>query len=882
MSIAATKLDNEVEQQDVPKATPMMQQFLAIKASYPDYLLFYRMGDFYELFFEDAIVAAKTLDISLTHRGKHLGQEIPMCGVPHHSSDQYLHRLIKQGFKVAICEQMEDPAEAKKRGSKSVVKREVTRVVTAGTLTEEALLESSTSNFLLAINKVREEMALAWVDISTGEFFYSSTKAQNITAEIARIAPKEILISEKLHNDTSLETLFNDYKKIITPYVNSLFESTKGERKLKSYYNILSLDSYGAFNHAELGVCGALLEYVELTQIDKLPYLSTPKKFENHHHMQIDSQTRANLELTRTLSGEYKGSLLNILNRTTTSAGGRLLYQHLASPLMDVEAINSRLDNIDFFIKNHEIMERMRTVLQAIPDIERCLSRLHMQRGGPRDIIAIRAGLKASLSILNLLENNNIDLTPAIQRFIGELGDHSLLTELLENAFKNEVGFHARDGGFIRDGYDAKLDDFRNIKENSLQMREELRESYSKATNIQNLKIKENNVIGMFIEVTPQHIDKVPEDFIHRQTLGSAARFTTVELRELESKIINAKSYAIEHELYLFEQISTQITTQADEIILTAQAIAALDVAISHAQLALIANYARPVVDNSDEFKIISGRHPVVECNVKEDFISNNCFLNKESGHLWLITGPNMAGKSTFLRQNALIAIMAQMGCYVPAQEAHIGLIDKVFSRVGAADDLARGRSTFMVEMVETATILNHATEKSLVILDEIGRGTATFDGLSIAWAVVEYLHNINKSRGLFATHYHEITALADQLENLTCHTVKVTEWKEDIIFMHEVIDGVADRSYGIHVGKLAGLPKDVIKRANSIMKLLQESDSKSVSRNLSSELPLFAQNSGIKEKKDSEIEKYLARTDIDDLSPKQALELLYDLKGKL
>jgi DNA mismatch repair protein MutS len=883
MADTAVKIDaEEIMPAVVHTVTPMMKQFFAIKQVHQEYLLFYRMGDFYELFFDDAIKAADALDISLTHRGKHMGEPIPMCGVPHHSSDQYLHKLIKCGFKVAICEQLESPIEAKKRGAKSVVKRDVTRIVTAGTLTEDALLNSNSSNYLLAINKLRDEMALAWVDISTGDFSYCAVEVASLAAEIARINPTEILLPEKLVMDKQFDAVFADYKRLLTPYVASLFESSKGERKLKSFYGVKSLDAFGAFTKTSMGVCGALLEYVELTQLANIPRLAPPKVFVVQQYMQVDAATRANLELTRTTAGEYKGSLMHTLDKTVCNAGARLFYQHLSSPLMDAVVINGRLANVEFFANNAYIRDEIRSALRAVPDMERALSRLHMGRGSPRDLLAIREGLKQALVISDVLEHSGLDVADGVSRFMHELGSHDELVNYLQAALNDEVGFHARDGGFVRDEFDAKLDDYRNARANGAQRKEEMRAQYAEDCNIPTLKIKENNVIGMFVEVTPQHVEKIPDSYIHRQTLGSAARYTTPELKELESLIINAKGYALEHEMHLFVELTAKVLAAGDEVVLTAHALAGLDVAAANAELAIANNYTRPKVDSSLAFYIRAGRHPVVERMVDDNFISNDCDLQDEQ-RLWLITGPNMAGKSTFLRQNALIALMAQMGCYVPAESAHVGVIDRVFSRVGAADDLARGRSTFMVEMVETATILNHATEKSLVILDEIGRGTATYDGLSIAWAVVEYLHNHNKSRGLFATHYHEMTVLADELESLSCHTMKVREWKDDVIFLHEVMAGVADRSYGIHVGKLAGLPKAVVKRAEAVLTQLQKNDSAKVGAS-SADLPLFAQAMSTMNEpaEPSTVEVALADIAVDDLSPRQALDALYELKSKL
>ena len=877
----------EVEVTAKTPVTPMMAQFLTIKEAHPDYLLFYRMGDFYELFFEDALVASEALDIALTHRGKHLGKDVPMCGVPHHNSEHYLHKLIRKGFKVAICEQMEDPKEAKKRGSKAVVKREVVRIITPGTLTEDTLLDSRVSNYLAALSQQHGALALAWVDISTGGFHTSSITPKNLSAELSRINPQELLIPESLWENNEYFQKLGDWRAILTPYANSFFDSGKGERKLKAYYEVASLEAYGNFAKGELGASGALLEYLELTQKGKLPRLSPPKQHNTQHIMAIDASTRTNLELVRTTSGEYKGSLLSVIDKTVTGAGGRLLHSYLSTPLMEAGAINNRLDNIAFYIEQTDIRKAIREVLQSLPDMERALSRLYLRRGGPRDLTAIREGLQQVLEVSEILEFSKIsgEVPANVKACKDALGNHDTLRNLLQSALKEAVGVHARDGNFITEGYHPKLDEYRQAQQDSRRLKEKLREQYCKETNIKSLKIKENNVIGCFIEVTPQYSDKVPDYFVHRQTLGSALRYTTPELKELEHRIINAKGYALELEIQLFEGLVEEVVKQAEAVTIAAQAMAGLDVATALAVLALEHNYIRPKVDNSSAFLVEAGRHPVVECMTEEDFIPNDCKLEDQQ-RLWLITGPNMAGKSTFLRQNALITIMAQMGSFVPADKAHIGTVDRVFSRVGASDNLARGQSTFMVEMVETAVILNHATKRSLVILDEIGRGTATYDGLSIAWAVIEHLHHKNCCRTLFATHYHELTTLASKLDSLSCHTVRVKEWKGKVIFMHEVVDGVADRSYGIHVGKLAGLPPSVLKRAEQVLYTLQQDKSHSSMAKLAEDLPLFASVAcdtpdGFAEVGGSEVEQMLQEANLDDLTPRQALELLYELKGK-
>jgi len=884
--------------QDVANATPMMQQFFAIKQEHQDYLLFYRMGDFYELFFHDAIIAVEVLDIALTHRGKHAGEPIPMCGVPYHSSEQYLHRLIKSGYKVAVCEQMEDPKEAKKRGSKAVVHREVTRIITPGTLTEDSLLEARSANYLCALASNRQELAIAWLDISTGEFCTLPVTKENLTANIARIEPQEILLPAPLLEDDTIYRALSDWKALQTTHVSSFFESGKGERKLKLAFNVSSIEAFGNFTRPELGACGALLEYLELTQKGSMPRLQPPRQTTTRQFMGIDAATRRNLELTHTLTGSHKGSLMNMIDRTVTSPGTRLLAQFIATPLLDSSIIASRQDVVSFLIDNESLRTQLRDTLKKAPDMERALSRLHLKRGTPADLTIIRDGLAQALTASQLLESiPTSDIPEMLKNLRLQLGCHDELRILLQQALTDTVAIRTNEGGYIREGFDPKLDEFRNTGQEANILKDELRDKYSSESGIPSLKIKTNNVLGMFIEVTPQNSSKVPDYFVHRQTLAGQVRYTTPELRELEHKIVNAKGYALSLEVEIFEKLCALSCDHAQSLSATAQSLASLDVFAALSEIAKELNYSRPKVDNSNAFSIVGGRHPVVEQVTEDSFIPNDCDMS-QSQKLWLITGPNMAGKSTFLRQNALLTILAQTGCFVPADSAHIGIVDQVFSRVGAADDLARGRSTFMVEMVETATILNQATEKSLVILDEIGRGTATFDGLSIAWAVVEHIHDVISCRGLFATHYHELTSLVSRLKQLSCHTVKVKEWKGDVIFLHQVVPGVADRSYGIHVGKLAGLPRPVLKRAEEVLKVLETGDNGNAIARLAEDLPLFSHQPYLTTQEESEnsttdtndslsgndkkIFLLLKELQPDSMTPREALDALYKLKDTL
>ncbi|MCW9033233.1 MAG: DNA mismatch repair protein MutS [Rhodospirillales bacterium] len=871
--------------------TPMMAQFMEVKAAHPDSLLFYRMGDFYEMFFEDAVKAAAALDITLTKRGKHNGEDIPMCGVPVHSHESYLSRLIRKGFRVAVCEQMENPAEAKKRGNKSVVKRGVTRVITQGTLTEDTLLDARKHNYLAAIAEAQGKLGLAWLDLSTGAFQLQPVARPTLGAALARIDPGELLVSDRLIQQEDLFETFNDWTHILTPQPSSRFDSGNGAKRLEDLFKVKTLDAFGSFTRPELAAGGALVDYVELTQKGKAPRVNAPTRLTEGATMEIDAATRRNLELSMTLTGERQGSLLASIDRTVTGAGARLLSAHLAAPLADPEAIIGRLDMVAWFVDAARNREIVHGYLRKCPDMERALSRLALGRGGPRDIKGIGQGLALTAQLKETLGGE--DLPQGLTKAVEDLGFHADLVDRLNRALAEELPLNARDGGFIAKGYSQALDEFKELRDESRQLIANLQSRYSDETGVQGLKIKHNNVLGYFIEVSAKQADNMPmgEDspFIHRQTLANQVRYTTVELGELEGKIRSAADKALALELEMFNDLVNDVVAMGDPIAKAAGALAQLDVASALAELAVDLNYCRPQINDGFEINIKNGRHPVVENALRKTqegtFVPNDCSLGSEA-HLWLLTGPNMAGKSTFLRQNALITILAQMGAYVPAEEVTIGIVDRLFSRVGAADDLARGRSTFMVEMVETAAILNQATERSLVILDEIGRGTATFDGLSIAWSVVEHLHEVNKCRGLFATHYHELTALTAKLDGLACHTMRVKEWQNEVIFLHEVTQGAADRSYGIHVAQLAGLPAAAIKRAEQILESLESDERQSTTTKITDDLPLFAaiieqtQAPIIPQNDPAPLQEALDEINPDEMTPREALDALYQLKS--
>jgi len=871
-------------------ATPMMAQYLALKSAHADYLLFYRMGDFYELFFADAAKAAEALDIALTKRGKHLGEDIPMCGVPVHAAESYLEKLIRKGHRVAVCEQVEDPAEAKKRGSKAVVKREVIRLVTPGTLTEDALLEARASNLLAALGRSGADFAIASADMSTGEFSVSAVARDEIATELARLGPRELLIPDALFAQEDFATLFKSQATALSPLPGSRFDSASGERALKSHYNMLSLDGLGAFSRAELSAAGALIAYLELTQKGAKVALQRIARLSPSHFMGIDAATRRNLELTQTLAGQRSGSLLAGMDRTVTASGARLLAARLAAPLTDVRAIGARHDAVEAFSKDSELRRRARGALRAAPDIARALGRLSVARGGPRDLANLRDGMEAARALRDSLRKDSLagEALEAVEALAQNIALVSRLSDRLEFLLVDEPPYLSRDGGFIKAGAHAPLDEMRSLRDESRRVIASLEGKYRQQSGVAQLKIKHNGVLGYFIEVTQAHADKLISDrdtFRHRQTMAGAVRFSTDELASLASRIAEAGESALALEAGLFDEMVTLALEHGAALSSIADALAVLDVAASLGELAVAARFVRPRMDNGLSFAISRGRHPVVEAALQAanagSFVPNDCDLSPNAkGRLWLVTGPNMAGKSTFLRQNALIAIMAQMGSFVPAEAAHIGIVDRLFSRVGAGDDLAAGRSTFMVEMVETAAILNQATPRSLVILDEIGRGTATYDGLAIAWAAAEHLHEANKSRALFATHYHEMVALAERLKAMACYTMKVREWNDTIVFLHEVVPGVADRSYGIHVAKLAGLPQAVVARAEEVLRALEEGREGHKPLARIDDLPLFGASAPVP--KTSQVEEALKAIEPDALTPKQALELLYDLKRKL
>ncbi len=868
-----------------------MAQYLAAKAEHPEALVFFRMGDFYELFFEDAEKASVAVGITLTKRGQHGGEPIPMAGVPWHQAEGYLAKLIRAGFKVAVCEQLEDPAEAKKRGGKSIVARGVVRVVTPGTLTEEGLLDARAANRLAAVAFVGDAAAIAWADVSTGAFETRAAAAGDVEAEIAALAPAEVLIADA--DATRVAEAARIVGATVTQRPAVKADAKAATRRLKATFEVAALDAFGEFSAAELSAMGLLLDYIELTQAGAAPRLTPPRRSAERAFMAIDAATRVALEIERSVRGGREGSLLACIDRTVTAPGGRMLAERIGRPLTDVAAIAARLDAVQFFLDHPERRAGVREELRAAGDLARALTRLALGRGGPRDLAQVRDGLAAGDRAAARCADLDRTLPAEIQRACAALSlalhtESAALAQTLAHALSADLPLLSRDGGFVAANFDAALDETRALRDDSRKVIAALQARYAEETGIAGMKLKHNGVLGYHIDVTTKQAEALMTPplnarFIHRQTNAGSVRFTTTELAELDAKIARAGEAALARELMLFKEFAARATGCEKDIRAAAEALAWLDVAAGLAEWANETQATRPEIDESAALLAEGARHPVVEEGVRRDgqgFTPNDARLDadgKSGPRLLVVTGPNMAGKSTYLRQIALLAVLAQAGSYVPARKLRLGIVDRVFARVGASDDLARGRSTFMTEMVETAAILHQAGARALVVLDEIGRGTATFDGLAIAWAVAEHLHEANKCRAVFATHYHELTRLADRLEGGANAHLRAKEWKGDLVFLHEVAPGSADRSYGIQVAKLAGLPKSAVERARAVLARLEASGG-SARFEIAEELPLFAQM--MEENARSALESALADIDPDALTPKQALEALYKLKA--
>jgi DNA mismatch repair protein MutS len=854
----------------------MMTQYLEVKSRHPEALLFYRMGDFYEMFFEDAERASAALDIALTKRGQHLGRDIPMCGVPVATAESYLLQLIRKGFRVAIAEQLEDPAEAKKRSSKAVVKRDVVRLVTPGTLTEETLLEARAANFLAAWTGTRGEGALAWADISTGAFAVRPCGIGELEAELARLGPRELLVCDEQEREVAALA----QGLAMTPLPRAAFEAGSGERRLKAWFGVATLDGFGSFGRAELGALGAVVDYLDITQKGSRPHLAPPRREVRGEALEIDAATRASLEIARSVGGGRAGSLLTCVDRTLTGAGARLLEARLSAPSRQLGVIGERLDAVEALVAVPEVLRDLRKALRGTPDLDRALSRLALDRGGPRDLGAVRDALEAAERVANTLPGQWPSLLgEARQGLAGPDG----LRDLLDQALVAQPPTLARDGGFVATGFSADLDAARRLRDEGRAVIAGMQAEYARLTGIAGLKVRHNGTLGYVVEVTPaqaERLRKPPFDdtFHHRQSTASAARFATGELSETEARLLNAAEEALGIERRLFAELRAAVLAEAGRLSGVAAALAEVDVAAALADLAVEERWVRPVLEEGRAFDLRGGRHPVVEQALRragKPFVANDCDLSAVP--LRLLTGPNMGGKSTYLRQAGLLTVLAQAGSYVPAESFRLGLVGRLFSRVGASDDLARGRSTFMVEMVETAAILNGADDRSLVLLDEIGRGTATWDGLSIAWAVLEHLEGVG-CRALFATHYHELAGLAARLPGAGNAHVAATDWDGELVFLHEVREGAADRSYGVQVARLAGLPGKVVARAKAVLRALEARAREGGPRALEDELPLFA-GAAAPEPVPSAVEERLRAVRPDELSPREALELVYELR---
>ncbi|WP_341792588.1 DNA mismatch repair protein MutS [Rickettsia endosymbiont of Gonocerus acuteangulatus] len=870
-------------------ATKMMQQYLDIKFAHLDCLLLFRMGDFYEMFYEDAVLASGVLGIALTKRGKNGDEEVPMCGVPYHALENYLTKLIEENYKVAICDQLETPEEAKNRGGyKAVVNRNVTRIITPGTVIEENLITTAEPNYLasLVVPKNRDTAALCYADLSTSTIFVVNVPELEILNELARLKPREILLSEHLRSSDLASIISKQLNFRITYQVDSFFAANKCEKIILDFYKMKDIKGVGEISSSQICAIGSILEYLTLTQKENIPNLPKPKIIDFHSYMTIDFSTRRNLEIVTNSCGGNKGSLLSTLNHTVTKQGGRLLYNFLSSPLTDTHKINQRLNITEFFHSNLDITAKVRELLKKTSDIERCLTRITMNRGSGRDLLSIKYTLETANSIKEIFfDNYGFELPSFIEKIIKPLIRNDELYNLIEESICEDAPNNLNDGGVIKHSYHPKVLQLHDLINNGKLHIEKLKDQYKRETGIDSLKISHNNVIGLFIDITAKNANKINDPkFIHRQTTVNSVRYTTTELQKLESDLVNAKTLVISLEKELYEDICKRVTKQSDYLRILASSLSGIDVFCNFAYIASENDYVRPEFTDDLSFDIVKGRHPVVEEALNKErksFVHNDCHLS-EAERIWLITGPNMAGKSTFLRQNAIIAIIAQIGSFVPAKSARIGMVDKIFSRIGAADDLIKGQSTFMAEMLETSAILAQSTKNSLIILDEVGRGTSTYDGVSIAWSVLEYIHDKLKCRCLFATHYHELTIMDNFLPAMQNYTIAIEESGKDILFLHNIIAGAADRSYGIHVAALAGLPASVINRAEQILLKFEKNAAgkeKNILSTESNNLSLFAIEPA-KQIPNSKLEEKFKTIDPDKLSPKEALELLYQLKS--
>ena len=872
------------------KVTPMIAQYLDVKSRHEKYLLFYRMGDFYELFFKDAIIASKELNITLTKRGKYKNEDIPMCGVPYHASQNYISRLIKLGYKVAIAEQLTEQSNSKidqttQKKYSNIFPRDVVRIITPGTILDESMLESKNNNFLLSIFCDKGFFCISWVDVTTGEFKVKKLTSKNINEEIEEIFfkldPKEILLTDDLNENVLFSKQFSAWKEKITIIPNSYYDNCNSEERLKILFNTQNLHSIGDFSRIEISCLGALVQYMSLTQKSNSPRFMNILKEDDNSYLQLDKISSLSLEIFSKIDGQKKGSLISIIDQTLTSGGSRLLREHIRRPLLQIEQINRRLDHVSMFYERESLITNMRDILKGLPDAERAMSRITAKFNNPRDVISILNFIKKSLDFFDILEAGCpefSDLRPGNL----ELRRIKFLGQLITKTMISEPPTNTNNGGVIKDGFDKNLDDLRNSKSISHSEIIKLQQKYIQSTGINTLKIKFNNFHGYFVEVTKKNSNIIQEHeaitFNLVQSTINVCRYQTIELKHLTDKIYKSDFESLELEKNIFNNLIQNIIKVSDSIYYVCKKISYLDVILSHSHLSHQKNYTRPRFNQEPIIKILKGRHPVVEESLTikdQEFIANDCnlCLNKKT---WLMTGPNMAGKSTFLRQVAIIVLLAQIGSFVPAESVEIGIVDRIFTRIGASDDLSLGQSTFMTEMVETARILNGSTENSLVILDEVGRGTSTADGFSLAWSILEFIVKKIKCSTLFATHYHDLTELAVQNSEISLKTLQSKEYKDDIIFLYKVVDGISKSSFGIHVAKIAGINFNVIQKAKLILEKIDKKNSiKNVSQIKNSEYDEVNEEN-------KEIIKIIKKINLDNITPKQSLDILYNLKNIL
>ncbi len=852
------------------KVTPSRQQYLDIKAQHQDAIVFFRLGDFYETFDDDAKLAAEVLDLVLTSRPQGKNQRTPMAGVPHHAAEGYIARLIAKGYKVALCEQIGDSSQIK-----GLMPREVVRVFTAGTVIEPGMLDAGRNNYLTAVLLEGDRVGLAYADVTTGEFATTQFNGRRrLTEELARLDPAELLLPDS-------ELAYQGEAKAVSRLPDWRFEEGNARQTLLRHFGVDSLSAFGCEGKSlATRVAGAILYYLQETQKGAVGQIQRLATYSVEGFMALDTATRRNLELTESLGGERSGSLLKVLNKTVTPMGARLLRDRISRPLLDVDDLNGRLNQVDTFFNDALLRADLRTTLKGLPDLERLTNRVLSGKATPRDLEYIGLALTAVPEISNQLSvNSNQSPISSLQSLISQLDACTEAAKIIAQAIAQEAPTNLNKMGVIRPGFSAELDGVMNSSAHARQWVAELEPRERERSSISSLKVGFNKVFGYYIEVTRTHSDNVPEDYIRKQTLTNAERYITPELKEYETLILNAEERILEIERRVFSEVCQQVSQYAKRLLKTANVLAQLDVASALAEAAAMQGYVRPVLTTENRLAIVNGRHPVVEQTLQmERFVPNNVQMDHNE-RIQIITGPNMSGKSTYLRQVALIVLMAQIGSFVPADSAEIGLVDRIFTRIGAHDELHAGRSTFMVEMVETAEILNHATNRSLLILDEIGRGTSTYDGLAIAWAIIEYLHNHPrlKPRTLFATHYHELVGLADLLPLVSNYNVAVAEEGDKVIFLHQIVPGGADQSYGIHVGQLAGLPRDVINRANEILLELEEhapTTAVEPSRlNSVQQMALFPESSPLLDE--------LQALDVNSMSPLEAINKLYEWKRR-